>query len=847
MKWTIGEIADWVDGRLIADDDGLPLEHVAVDSRQLMEPGTIFVALKGPRFDGHDFVGDALKKGAAAAIVERDNHDFLGELEAGDEKALIVVDDTLDALQAFAAAWRARFSIPVVAVTGSNGKTIVKDMLASILGNDKTVYRSPGSFNSQVGVALALLGIDREHQVAIIEAGISQTGEMERLRAMIEPTMGIVTNIGLAHAAGLGDEETTAREKRKLFRHMQGPVVVPANEPLLGKDELFHVKRWTVAAADDPQHIADQSKVAVTNLRTDDEQGFVFELRFPDDETVDITLEIPGRHNVVNAAMAAAMARILGADEDAIVRGLEVYSLREMRLEMHTTGADITLINDAYNADPTSVRAALAVLDNYAGRQRRVAILGDMLDLGTRAERAHRDVGAHAAHLELDRLFCVGDLARFIGEGAKNAGMNPDSIECVDDFETLHLRLEEELQPRDVVLFKASRSIGLERAARRLIESVAPTRLHIDLNAIGDNFHALRRHLGNDVSVMAVVKSFGYGNDASRIAQTLIQHGVDALAVAFPDEAIPLRNKGLTIPILVTNARAEEADKLVKYDLEPLVYTPIVARALARQAALRNKRIGIHLAVDTGMRRAGLRPNEVVDFAHSLEDHSALEIQGLMTHFAVADSPGEDDFTRAQIEQFTTVRDDLRAAGIDPPVVHAANTAAAWRFPTAHFDMVRVGLGIYGLHPSKGVKEAIEGQSDQSVRPALRMSTRILHLQQVDAGETVGYGRSWRADSPRRLATLAAGYNDGFPYFLSNCGEVLINGRRCPVVGSVCMDVTVVDATDAGEVSVGDEAVLFGHQGDGFIDIDEWAALGDTINYELLCNISPRVRRIFSK
>ncbi len=808
--------------------------EVCVDTRQLLEPGALFVALEGPRFDGHDFVDEAIKQGAAAALVHR---------QCG-SAAQIVVDDTLRALQTMAAKWRQQFSIPLVAITGSNGKTIVKDMLASILGRSMTVHRSPGSFNSQVGVALSLLGLRDDHQVAIVEAGISRVGEMERLEEMIRPTLGIITNIGLAHAAGLGDKKTTANEKIKLFRRTEDTVVMPAGEPLL-PDEIFHVKQSRVAGVGTGDELDDED--AEWDLRVadviDTEEGFDFELRWKNGRSVSISLGILGIHNINNAALAAAMAAELGADNEAIRDGLAAYSLREMRLEMHTTGADITLINDAYNADPTSVRAALGVLHNYAGRQRKVAILGNMLDLGRCAERAHREVGEQVARLGIDLLFCVGHHATDIGDGAEEFGMDAQCIECVDDFDALHRRLDEVLEAGDVVLFKASRSVGLDRAAKRLIESVAPTRLYIDLEAIAENFHALRRHVGDDVGVMAVVKSFGYGNDATRISQTLVQQGVDALAVAFPDEAIPLRQRGLTLPILVTNARAAEADKLVKYDLQPLVYTEEVARALARQAEKRGETVDLHLAVDTGMRRAGLRPDEVADFAARLKQWPQLQIGGLMTHFAAADDSDEDEFTRLQISRFETVIDALFEQGIEPPLIHAANTAAAWRFPEARFDMVRVGLGIYGLHPSKTVEE----QSAEVVRPALKLSTRVLHIHDVEAGESVGYGRSWRADKPRRLATLAAGYNDGFPYFLSNRGQVLIGGKRCPVVGSVCMDVAVVDITNAGEVAVGDEAVLFGRQNGASIHVDEWAELGESINYELLCNISPRVRRIFLK
>ena len=833
MVWTLGEIAEMAEGRVERGDLTTPIDDISVDTRQVMAPNTLFVALEGPRFDGHDFIEDAAASSAAAVMVAD------GQAVGDVDLAVIVVDNTLEALQQFARNWRGQLSMPVVGITGSNGKTIVKDMLASILGRANTVYRSPGSYNSQVGVPLALLGMRREHDLAIVEAGISQTGEMMRLERMIRPTCGIVTNIGLAHAAGLGDEETTAEEKRKLFERTEGPVAVPCDEPLLS-EEMFHVKRIPFAGADGPTRPGPDCAVAVDEVKSRD-GGFDVRLQLRCGEGVDVALNVPGRHNVANAAAAAAIAAELGASSDDIANGLGAYTLAKMRLQMHTTGADVTLINDTYNADPTSMRAALGVLETYAGQQRTIAILGDMLDLGDRARQAHRRVGQHLARLDVDRLYCVGELAAHIGEAVREEGMDPQAVICVQDYEALNPLLDKQLRPGDVVLFKASRAVGLERAARRLIESVAPTRLYVDLEAIGDNFHAIRHHLGDEVKVMAVVKSFGYGNDATRVSQTLVQQGVDALAVAYPDEAIPLRNRGLTLPVMVMNARAEEADKLVKYQLQPLVYTRNVARALARQAKARATTVDIHLAVDTGMRRAGLRPHNVVNFAEEITNLDSLRIQGIMTHFAAADDPCQDRFTRRQIDQFEHVIEQLQQRGVDVPTVHAANTAAAWRFPEARYDMIRVGLGIYGLHPS----EAVESTTGTAVRPALKMTTRVLHLQQIQPGETVGYGRTWTADQPRRLATIAAGYNDGVPYFLSNRGEVLINGVRCQVVGSVCMDVTVVDVTDAGEVQVGDEVVLFGRQDDDFIHIDEWARMGETINYELLCNVSSRVRRIF--
>ena len=871
MNLTLDELASLTGGRLLGTppessrEDQVRITEVVVDTREAIGDHSLFIALQGPHFDGHRFVEKAFQRGTALAMVAESSLPTLLEQVPG--KPLLVVDDTLEALQRLAARWRQRFTIPLIAITGSNGKTIVKDMLARILSRQFRVFRSPGSYNSQVGVALSLLGLTEDHEIGIIEAGISQTGEMERLEAMIAPTAGIITTIGLAHAAGLGDLETTAREKRKLFVHTPGPLIVDGADPLLeaelfekdrGPDPSLHVKHVGLVYGEEGSKDPRTIRAPITALK-ESSPGFEFTLQVPalsleesssevetlEERELKLSLLIPGRHNVSNGAMAAVMAHYLGASTEAIEAGLQEYVLREMRLEMHTTEAGITLINDAYNADPTSLRAALATLKQYGQGHRRIAILGDMLDLGHRSQEAHRQVGRGILQADLDHLITIGNLAAEIAAGAREAGFPDHSIKELpesQDFEALNLYLENFLAPQDVVLFKASRSVGLERAAHRLLESVAPTRLIIDLSALSENFHRLRRALGKETRLMAVVKSFGYGNDSTRVAQTLLNEGVDALAVAYPDEAIPLRRNHVHVPILVTNAMAQEADKLVKYDLQALVYTEEVLEALHIQALRQNKTLGVHLEVDTGMHRAGLQPSDVLSFVQKLQELSTLRFEGLMTHFAAADESTEDGFTALQISRFREAIDALEKAGLRPPLIHAANTAAAWRFPQARFDMVRVGLGLYGLHPSSEVGQRA------TTKEVLTFTTRILHIHDLPPGESVGYGRTYRTDQTRRLATIAAGYNDGLPRFLSNRGEVLILGQRCPLVGSICMDVAVVDITDLkGSPSVGTEVVLFGSQENETLSIDEWAKKGLTISYELLCNISPRVRRIFRR
>lgn len=836
-RLSLETIAHLSGGELHGGEPALLISEVSIDSRGAFARRSLFIALEGEHFDGHEFVETAYKKGAAAAMVSRR---WDASAASIGDMALIFVDDTLAALQRLAGGWRALFDIPVVGITGSNGKTVVKDMLANMLAQQHTVYRSPGSYNSQVGVAISLLGIRPEHEVAIIEAGISRVGEMVRLEEMLRPTLGIITNIGLAHAAGLKDLETTAFEKLQLFRRLgEGALIYPADCSALEAVELpGHPLAFSGASA--------SKNAAYTLLNAQDAgHGFGFEAELIDGTRASFHLPVLGRHNLSNAMAALAAADQLGLGVDAMRRGLSEFELSPLRLEMHTTQSGIIFINDAYNSDPTSARAALSVLKDYAGSARSVAILGDMLDLGARAQAAHAQLGRIVHDTEIDRLICVGELAKIIGLSAAEAGFNPEHIFYIDSIDGLDRLLEQQLVSGDVVLFKASRNIGLERAAQRLLESVAPARLRVDLDAIRHNFHALRQQMGPGVGIIAVVKSFAYGNDATRISQTLAREGVSALAVAYADEGIPLRELGLTLPILVTNALASEADKIVKYDLCPLVYSVSVIEALADQVRRRGERgqvhpVGVHLELDTGMNRAGLKPADTLEFARLVQRTAGVSIAGVMTHLAAADDPSQDSFTRQQLQVFGQAVQTLKDAGIDPGLIHAANTAAAWRFAGARLDAVRVGLGTYGIAPSQAV-----GQRSLALRDALSFSTRIIHINPIEPGESVGYNRTWVADSPRKIATIAVGYNDGFPRFMSNGGEVLIHGMRCPVVGTVCMDVSMVDITDIPDASVGDEVMIFGQQGSSAITVDEIARRGGTISYEILCNISPRVRRIF--
>lgn len=804
MKLTLKEIAEVVGGEAFGDAE---VREVVTDTRRPFAHGALFVALEGPHFDGHLYAPTAYLKGCSACLVSRPV-----------EGPHVRVSDTLVALQALAAWWRGRFAIPVVGITGSNGKTIVKEMLATVLSRKYTVWRSPGSYNSQVGVALSVLGIRPGHEVAVIEAGISDFGEMERLEAMIRPTIGILTSVGNAHLKGLKSFENIASEKQKLFVNCP-TVFAPAQcSPWMPSSTRYF---------------------GTPEVEVSDHEGTSFWVGYEGGREL-FRVNAIGQHNVLNAVASLQVAEFLGVSSAAAREGLASFELSPMRLEIHTTQGGVTLLNDAYSSDPVSARGAISTLQQYAGGARTVAILGDMLDLGSRSEVAHEELGRLVAEAGIERLVTLGPRARKLGNAAVAAGMARAHVTSCDTLDELSDVLELWLEPGDVVLFKGSRAMGLERAAERLLESVAPTRLHINLDAIRGNVAAIREAIGRDTKLMAVVKSFAYGNDATRVSQTLVREGIDWLGVAYADEAIPLRRRGLGVPILVTNTLAAEADKIAKYGLTGLVYSERVVAALDEHARRRGVVVDVHIEVDTGMGRVGVAPERVLELARAIRGYANVRLTGLMTHFSSADDAAEDAYTLAQISAFESVRASLESDGFELRCVHAANTAGAWRFPQARFDLVRVGLGLYGFHPSRDVEV-----STQHTRPALKFSTRVIHLKEVEAGSSISYNRRWKAPGRRVIATIAVGYNDGFARFMSNGGVVLIRGQRCEVVGSVCMDVCMVDVTDVPDVALDDEVVLFGEQNGVRLSVEEMADRGNTINYEILCKISPRVRRIF--
>jgi alanine racemase len=534
-----------------------------------------------------------------------------------------------------------------------------------------------------------------------------------------------------------------------------------------------------------------------------------------------------------DAELALEVARRLGIDDETARGGLSRWRPAPGRLEIAMTPRGVLLLNDAYTADPESVVMALRVLQRDRSSGRSVAVLGGMAQLGLARERAHREVGEEVARLDVDRLVAVGEGGAGIAAAAVANGYPAERVTRVAAAAEAAVELDATLRPGDRVLLKASQPDRLEQVAAELLDAVSSTRLFIDLDAIVENHRALRARAGG-TPLMAVVKSYGYGADSVRLAQTLEHAGCEAFCVAFPDEGALLRARGIRSMILVQNVLPQEVDKLFRHGLSAEVGSFEQLELVAGHAASHGAVARLHLKFDTGMGRIGFLPADVDRVAAAVLSAPSVRVEGLMTHFAGADDPGFDDLTREQIAQFVAVRDALGRAGIRPRYVHAANTSGVVRFPEARFSMVRSGIGLFGFGGAPGQ------------RRALRLLTRVISVKELPEGHPVGYGFSWRAQGgPRRVAVVALGYNDGYPRALSNRGWMAVNGVACPVVGRVCMDVTMLDVTGVGApILPGSDVVVFGTR-PGEPDLSELARLADTIEYELLTRLSPRVRRIF--
>jgi alanine racemase len=823
----LNTIAREVAGEL-RGEGGIMVDRICTDSRGASR-GALFVALKGEQTDGHRWLADAFRNGASAALVDRAK---LQEFAIEPEWRLIAVADTLRGLQALAAWHRRKYLDKVVAITGSNGKTVVKDALRTLLAR-RDLLASPGSYNSQLGLPLAILSAEKPEPLGILEVGISAPGEMSALEEIAAPNFGILTNIGMAHFAAFGSREAIAREKMLLYRNIgkDGWLLVPAAEAAIA-DSLREVSCPVY-------QLGKSSELPALAPGVFTEDGQVLELRLNSGEVRTVKVKTRSAEIITDLHIASCAAHLLGAGLDEIAAGLDGYTPPPTRVELWSSPQGIRLINDGYSADPISVQAALrsAALSS-AGSGRKIFAFAGMRELGTTSRREHRQVGSQAGALGFNHLFLVGDgELQSTAEGFSSAAQN-GQVTRVQNPDQLKEQLLPMLRPGDTVLFKGPRNSGMVKAVRDLSGAIAQRCQWINLAAIESNIGRFRRHCGG-AHVMAMLKAMAYGTDLAQLAGWMSRLGVRHIGVSSANEGVAARKVGAGQEIFVFLSEPEDLDNLLRYRLTPVIYSGALVESFIKALAGSRQPLDVHLKIDTGMHRLGVAPEDALALAQKIRGSGSMKLTGVCTHFAAADDFQADEFTRQQIAVFDEALAGLRREGFSDFIVHAANTAAAVRFPEARYDMVRVGLGLYGIYPSESVRGELE------LELAIGVTSRITSIQEFAPGATLGYNRTFTTARKTRVGVVPFGYDDGLPWGLSGKGQVLVEGRPSPIVGRISMDQMQVDITDLPEIGIGAEVLLYGTHNGHTLRPESVAQQAGTISHELLTRLGERVHRIY--
>lgn len=854
-------------------------EGFAHDSRTVA-PGECFVAVHGMHGDGHDFALDALERGAAAALLERgwldtvraNRPETLAQLLATGATVLIV-PDTRAALRHYAQHILARWRPEVIAITGANGKTTCKEAVADVLETLAPTFRSWRNYNDALGLPLSLGRLEPSHRYAVLEMGADHPGEIRQLCELVRPRIGVVTNTGAAHLQYFDSVERLADELADL------PACLPENGMcvLNGDDPLVRAMgrrtRARIRYFGENPDVERAIQLRLQPLATRVGASLVL---LPAAGRDGEPLEFPHLHGdawttVVLAALTVADALDIPR-EQAVAALLPLKPLPgRMRLLPGTQG--LRLLDDTHNATPESAAAGLATLAALGHQQHAptIAVLGDMLRLGAAESEAHERLGIIAAS-RADYLVTQGLRAERTAAAAIEHGMDPARVtisHAPEDTAATILAYARQHDtathvPPPIVYVKGSEEMRMEQVTALLLadprtaEDVLdrqtqawrrvvvmrpdrPTWLEIDLSAIGRNTQLFKEIVGPDVRLLISLKADAYGHGALRVARTVIHNGADWLGVATVSEAEPLRRAGVDVPILVFGYIAPwQARDAVRMNLRATLYASDLARALSQAASDLGEQVRVHVKVDTGMARLGLRAEDVdgiVRFCDEVQSLPGVIFEGIFTHLATADS-ADQSYALRQLDRFERVLTALDARGMRPPLVHAANSAAALTLPQARYDMVRPGIAIYGLSPSDEVS------LPEGFRPALAFKTQVAQVKEIPAGEGISYGATYVTSAPTRIAVLPVGYADGFRRAPANWGEVLVRGQRAPLVGRVCMDQCMIDVTHIPGVRQGDEVVLIGRQGEDELTANEVAQRLGTIAYEVTAELLARVPRI---
>ncbi|RTY93898.1 bifunctional UDP-N-acetylmuramoyl-tripeptide:D-alanyl-D-alanine ligase/alanine racemase [Flavobacterium sp. GT3R68] len=811
MSFTIENIAPIVNAKWSGQTDSMPIDHISIDSRSMQNgPTTLFFALSGANNDAHSYIEELIKKGVRNFVVTHIPK------KAQDKANFLQVENTLDALQQFAAYYRGLFDFPVIGITGSNGKTIVKEWLNFLLSPDYHIIRSPKSYNSQVGVPLSVISINEKHNLGIFEAGISTINEMAKLENIIKPTLGILTNIGSAHDEGFSSLVEKIKEKLKLFSHVKVLIYNknPSVDPFINSNIQTFSWSFTDKSADvfiTEKTIAENTFLQLQTGKTD----FEIEIPFSDDASVENTIQ------------CLMVLLHLEYDLKTIRERIALLYPVEMRLKVKNGIHNSTLIDDSYSSDFQSLKIALDFLESQKHHKKKTLILSDIFQSGLSNDELYSRVSQLVVSNKINRIIGVGEtISEF-----KNQFSHCITFKNTDDFITAFDSLS---FGNETILIKGARAFEFEKIVALLEEKTHETVLEINLNAISHNLNFYKSKLKPTTKLMVMVKAFGYGNGGFEIAKLLSHHKVDYLGVAFADEGIALKTAGIELPIMVLNPETTSFAAIIQHHLEPEIYSLKGLKAflkIAEQKQLHH--YPIHIKIDTGMHRLGFEAETIADLTATLKENKFVHVKSILSHMATSDDTEHVDFANAQINLFEKLSSQLMQELHIKPILHLLNTSGISNYPQAQYDMVRLGIGLYGV--------SNDAEETKHLENVGTLKSVISQTRTIQAGESVGYGRRFCAVKETKIATIPIGYADGISRHWGNgLGYVMIKNKKAMIVGSICMDMLMVDITEI-DCNEGNEVIIFGKEP----SVSLIAEKLETIPYEILTSISQRVKRVF--
>ena len=815
MNYTTKQIAEITQSQLIGDKN-LHVQHIAFDSRNIYSViKTAFIAINTTTNTGEKYIPQAIEKGIKIIISEN----FYSEYEG---ITWIIVEDSVKFLQDLAKYHvEKNTQLNTIGITGSNGKTIVKEWLYQCLWNEMPTVKSPKSFNSQIGLPLSLLQISNKHQLGIFEVGISKPSEMAVLEDIFSPKIGILTHIGTAHSSNFKNEEQLIEEKILLFKNSEtilfngdNVLVYTIIKDIYPDKKLISFgleNRNDVKIISNPENLQEEIKV----------QYFSEEFSFPANQRDEATL--------TNALALVCVMKELGFSNEKIVDKINALKAVEMRLESVNGIHNNLIINDSFNLDLDSLIIAFQFIKQY-NKPEKTLILTDIIDVKEDEFSLYNKVADLTNEQNFSQVFLVGtQISRFQEKFKAKTYSFKKTKELIESQQLEQLE-------NQLILLKGARIFEIEKVKQLLELQKHDTVLEINLNAILHNINVHKALLKPETKICAMVKAYSYGLGGYEIAEFLQHHHIDYLGVAYADEGVDLRKNGITTPILVMNPEQGSYDIIIDYNLEPEIYSLRVLELFTTQLQLKGiqRKYPIHLKIETGMHRLGFKENEIEELLEILKKYN-VKVASIFSHLSSSDIPEEREYTMYQIETFKRISEKI-ISGLDyRPLRHILNSSGITNYTDYQFDMVRIGIGMIGISPTPEIKSQLQN--------AVTFKTVISQISEVKKGDSIGYSRKYKAEKDTRIATIPVGYADGIPRLIGNKnGFVSIHKQKVPIVGNICMDMLMVDLEKL-PAKDGDKVIIFNENP----SLEEFSKYCKTIPYEVLTSISRRVKRIYIK